>query len=285
MLQCEKLLSLGSAERREVMERSGLCTFCLRHTAELECYGRGGLSKPKCTQPGCDGEHTPDVHPLMGTGGAGVNLVAGDEDEPGRAGDEFEYEHEDECEEEYEDERGSEYEGWWVGTIGAMEMPEKTGRSHDGVINRKPAQGGNQAMTGTKCPGERGHGSQVAEYSEGEAAGDEQWDSEGELPREAEGLQRGPPQHFPGGQARPTQLAGAVQSRARPRPRVNPDRQWEEARHSAWLRQLLSDSSSDEWGSEDEEQYGRFAESGRWMTELYGIPQHPTATLGRECSV
>jgi hypothetical protein len=57
MLQCEKLLSLGSAERREVMERSGLCTFCLRHAAELECYGRGGLSKPKCTQPGCDG-HT-----------------------------------------------------------------------------------------------------------------------------------------------------------------------------------------------------------------------------------
>jgi hypothetical protein len=27
MLQCEKLLSLGSTERREVMERSGLCTF------------------------------------------------------------------------------------------------------------------------------------------------------------------------------------------------------------------------------------------------------------------
>ncbi len=45
MLQCEKLLSLGSAERREVMERSRLCTFCLRHAAELECYGRGGAVK------------------------------------------------------------------------------------------------------------------------------------------------------------------------------------------------------------------------------------------------
>jgi hypothetical protein len=103
--------------------------------------------------------------------------------------------------------------------------------------------------------------------------------------REAEGPQRGPPQHFPGGQARPTQLAGVDRPRARPRPRMNPDRQWEEARYSSWLRQLLSDSSSDEAGSEDEERYGRFAESGRWMTELYGVPQYPTATLGRECSV
>ncbi len=144
-------------------------------------------------------------------------------------------------------------------------------------------------MTGTKCLGEREHDFQVVEYSEGEAAGDEQWDSGAELPslgaREAEGPQQGPSQHFPGSQARPTQLAGAGRPRARPRPRMNPDRQWEEARHSAWLRQLLSDSFSDEWGSEDEERYGRFAESGRWMTELYGIPQHPTATLGRECSV
>jgi hypothetical protein len=60
------------------------------------------------------------------------------------------------------------------------------------------------------------------------------------------------------------------------------DQQWEQARYDAWLRQLLSDDSSD--GSDDEERYGRFAESGRWMAELYGIPQHPTATSGRECS-
>jgi hypothetical protein len=60
------------------------------------------------------------------------------------------------------------------------------------------------------------------------------------------------------------------------------DQQWEEARRNAWLRQLLSDDSSE--GSDDEEQYGRFAESGRWMSELYGIPQHPTTTMGGECS-
>jgi hypothetical protein len=58
------------------------------------------------------------------------------------------------------------------------------------------------------------------------------------------------------------------------------DKRWEEARQGAWLRQMLSDTSSDE----DEEGYGRFAESGRWMAELYGIPQHLAATSGGECS-
>jgi hypothetical protein len=43
---------------------------------------------------------------------------------------------------------------------------------------------------------------------------------------------------------------------------------------------MLSDTSSDE----DEERYGRFAKSGRWMTELFEIPQHLAATSGGECS-
>jgi hypothetical protein len=37
MLQCEKLMSLGLAERKEVLEKSGLCMYCLKHAAELEC--------------------------------------------------------------------------------------------------------------------------------------------------------------------------------------------------------------------------------------------------------
>jgi hypothetical protein len=109
MLQCEKLMSLGLAERREVLEKSGLCMFCLKHAAELDCYGRGGLSKPRCTQAGCDGEHTPGVHKLMGEDSAGVNVIAED-------GIEDESENEDEAREEDED------EGWWVGTVGVMEM-------------------------------------------------------------------------------------------------------------------------------------------------------------------
>ncbi len=90
MIQCDKLLGLGLAERRDVLEKSGLCMFCLRHSAEFECYGRGGLSKPRCTRSGCDGEHTPNVHRLMGEDDAKVSLVAGNEGEEGfEARDEY----------------------------------------------------------------------------------------------------------------------------------------------------------------------------------------------------
>ncbi len=53
MLQCEKLMSLGLAERREVLEKSGLCMFCLKHASELECYGGGACPSP--------GAHNPDA--------------------------------------------------------------------------------------------------------------------------------------------------------------------------------------------------------------------------------
>jgi hypothetical protein len=177
----------------------------------------------------------------------------------------------------------------WVGTIGAMEMTERSDRSLRIVTNREPRQNDGQTGTGSKGLVEQGHNFQVDEYSEGEMAGDEQGNSEPDSlnpgAEEAEGPQQGPSQHPPGSRVWPPHLAGASQPRARPRPRADPGRQWEEARHSAWLRQLLSDDSSDEGENEDEERYGRFAESGRWMTELYGVPQHPTVTLGRECSV
>ncbi len=68
-------------ERREVLEKSRLCMFCLKHAAELECYGRGGLSKPRCTQAGCDRENTPGVHKLVGEESVRVNLVAEDKSE------------------------------------------------------------------------------------------------------------------------------------------------------------------------------------------------------------
>jgi hypothetical protein len=89
------------SERKEVLERSGLCLFCLKHAAELECYGRGALSKPKCMQAGCDGEHTPGVHELLGEECVGVNLVA-----------------EGECESEEDEE-------WWVGIVRMEETQEE----------------------------------------------------------------------------------------------------------------------------------------------------------------
>jgi hypothetical protein len=91
------------SERKEVLEKSGLCLFCLKHAAELECYGQGGLSKPRCTQSGCDGEHTPSVHKLMGEESVGVNLVAEDESE---------------SEEDEDDE-------WWVGTVRTVEVRDE----------------------------------------------------------------------------------------------------------------------------------------------------------------
>jgi hypothetical protein len=57
VLQCSKLPERGLDERRKVLEQSGLCLYCLKHAAELECFRQGGFSKPKCTQPGCNGEH------------------------------------------------------------------------------------------------------------------------------------------------------------------------------------------------------------------------------------
>jgi hypothetical protein len=271
MLQCEKLLSLGLAERRDALEKSGLCMFCLKHSAELECYGKGGLSKPRCTRPGCDGEHTPGVHMLMGEDNAGVNLIAGDEDE-----DEAEDENEAKGEYEYVD------EGWWVGTVGVMETPEWTGEASCTTAGLGPAQG--EVRGDSQIEWE--HDFQVNECSEGEMAGDEWWDLEPGYPSLEEGgasaPQTEPPRHLLSGMARPPRPVGAGQQRFKKRPRATTDQHWEEARRNAWLRQLLSDGTSDE--DEDEERHGRFAESGRWMSELYGLPQRPTTTSGGECS-
>jgi hypothetical protein len=58
------------------------------------------------------------------------------------------------------------------------------------------------------------------------------------------------------------------------------DHEWELARQDAWLREMLTDSS----GSESEEKYARFAESGRWIAEMTRIPQQATTTSRGECS-
>ncbi len=250
MLQCEKLMSLGLAERRDVLEKSGLCMFCLKHAAELECYGRGGLSKPGCTQAGCDGEHTPGVHKLMGEDNAGVTVVAGDESED-----------EDEVREEDED------EGWWVGTIGAMEMLGWAGEAPCDAPCMERAHD-NDGQT------QREHEPMPGQCSASGIAGDEWWGLESECLGPEE---EGPDIVWP--EAMQHSLKATVRS-ARPRsmdrqevkrkPRADTDWNWKEAGQSAWGRQLLSDDSSDE--DKSEVRCGRFAESGRWMSELYGYP-------------
>jgi hypothetical protein len=213
----------------------------------------------------------------MGEDDAGVNLIAGDED-----GDEAEDENEVEGEYEWEYEDG----GWWVGTVGVMETPGWTLEASCTIGGLDSAQGGGQDGVRDDGQVKRGSEFQVNECSEGELAGDEWWDLEPDYPCLEEGGARVPqaglPQRPPHGLIQPVRPEAAGQQRLKKRPRVTADQQWEEARRNAWLRQLLSDGSSDE--DEDEERHGRFAESGRWVSELYGLPQHPTTTSGGECS-
>ncbi len=273
MLQCEKLMSPGLAERREVLEKSGLCMFCLKHTAELECYGRGGLSKPRCTRPGCDGEHTPGVHKLMGEESAGVNIIA-------EGGTEDESEDEDEAREEDQD------EGWWVGTVGVMDTLDWAEETPRSVSSLEQARDGDHGEADNGGQFECEHEPLPSEWSGGEMAEDEWWELEPEhLSLEEGELYVSRPeatQHPLRNAARTPRQGGTGQRKLKKRPRAAADQIWEEARQSAWLRQMLSDTSSDE--GEDEEQYGRFAESGRWMSELYGLPQHLMPTSRGECS-
>jgi hypothetical protein len=50
--------------------------YCLKHPAELECYGRGGPLKPVCLQLECGGRHATGVHELLGKVDASINLIA-----------------------------------------------------------------------------------------------------------------------------------------------------------------------------------------------------------------
>jgi hypothetical protein len=227
MLQCDKLLGLGLAERRDVLERSGLCTFCLKHSAEFECYGKGGLSKPRCTRSGCDGEHTPNVHRLMGEDDAKVNLIAGDEGEDEyEAGDEYGVE----CEYEWEYEDG----GLWVGTVGAVEVlewgeeaPCSTGASAS-VLDGRPdgVRDNDQAKQGSVFQGN--------EDPENEPAENGWWD----LGMECTSLEDGgagapqaePPHHLPYEASRSDHPITAGEQRTRKKQKTTADRRWEEAR-------------------------------------------------------
>ncbi len=79
---------------------------------------------------------------------------------------------------------------------------------------------------------------------------------------------------------RPPHPRGAKRKTLRKKVEKTRDQEWDQARQDAWLREMLSDTSD----SENEERCGRFAESGRWITELIKIPQRPATTSGGECS-
>jgi hypothetical protein len=279
------------SERKEILEKSRLCLFCLKHAAELECYGRGELSKPRCTQTGCDGEHTPGVHKLMGEESVGVNLVA--EDEWGSEDDE------------------DEDEEWWVGTVRAVEEAIESG-SEEGaprtssIFTRKNDSGlGDEPECSWNT---------YAPPSPGEPREDRWWSPEPPQPSSEEdeeevqyliqvlgletrgeeadpeinpGPKRGAinlrSESLPSGtphKGKPRHLGGVKPRKLRKETRRTQDQEWERARQDAWLREMLTDTSE----SENEEWCRRFAESRRWITELFETPRHPTTTSGGECS-
>jgi hypothetical protein len=274
---------LGLAERKDVLERSGLCTFCLKHSAEFECYGKGGLSKPRCTRSGCDGEHTPNVHRLMGEDDAKVTLIAGDErEEEYKARDEYGIE----CEYKWEYEDG----GLWVGTVGAVEVlgwgeeaPCSTGApasvldGHPGGVRDADQPKQRSVFQGNEDP-------------ENEPAEDRWWDLGMECnsleDKEAGAPQAELPHHLPYEASQLDLPIVTGEQRTRKKQKTTADRRWEEAREKARLRQTLSDSSSseDEDEDEDDERHRRFTGSGRWMLELNGPPWHITTTSEGECS-
>jgi hypothetical protein len=272
MIQCDKLLGLGLAESRDVLKKSGLCTFCLKHSAEFECYGKGGLSKPRCTRNGCDVEHTPIVHMLLGEDDAKVNFIAGAEGE-----DEYEtvYEagdgHGAECEYEWEYEDG----GLWVGTVGAVEMLEWGGKA-SGTTDATASvlSGSHLDEVRDNDQAKREGDFQVNRDPEEGSAGDEWWDLEKECPgledAEVSTSRAEPPYRPPYGASRPGHPTAAGKQGARKKQKTTADQQWEEARQNAWLRQMLSSGLSSE--DEDEGQHGRWAEPGRWTPELCEPP-------------
>ncbi len=315
LLQCNKLLGMKLSERKEILKKSGLCLFCLKHAAELECYGRGGFSKPKCTQAGCDGEHTPGVHKLLGEESVGVNLVA---------------------EGEYESEEDEE---WWVGTVRMEEMqeegeetleemdelkPEREVRHDTSIFMRKDDSGLEDefeylweahVLSDPEEPEEDRWWSPeplqpsseededevqyLAKVLGLEPRGDEARQKEspalvGVMPCPEEGI----PTSETSGEKR--SLHPKKVKRRKPRKKVkrrkprkkvkrrkprkkvtrDKDQEWERARQDAWLREMLTDTSE----SEAEEKYARFAESGRWIAEMTGTPQQTATTSRGECS-
>jgi hypothetical protein len=183
-----------------------------------------------------------------------------------------------------EDEDEVEDEGWWVRTVGVTEMPDQVEEIPSRMFRPGQGRDGHCTKAGSGCRLEEEPGYPPGDCSADEAAEDEWWGLESTRSRPEEG---GAGSQHPltlqchrSNTARSPCHASTKRRRLRKRPETTPDQDWEEVRRNAWLGQMLSDTSSDE----DEEHYRRFAESGRWMTELFGIPQQLAATSGGECS-
>jgi hypothetical protein len=215
----------------------------------------------------------------MGEEGAGVNITTGD-------GGKEEEEDKDEDEDEAEGEGEYEDEGWWVGTVGVMEVLGWAEESPHDMLCTGQERETHHRDADTSSQPEEGPEGLLSDRQPDEMTEDECWnlepthsslrgDEETARPFRA-------PQQPTDGAGWSSYLVGTKRRKLRKRPGMTRDQDWEEARRNTWLRQMLSDTSSDE--DEGEKHHERFAESGGLLAELYKIPQHPAPTSGGECS-
>jgi hypothetical protein len=255
-------------------------------------------------RPGCNGEHAVGAHRLLGESDVCVNLATGgdyesEEEEEWwvntvRAGEEEE-ENLEETEENgkrevryftstymrkddsgLEDELGyfweapipsdsgeQEEDRWW--SPGPQEPSSKEDEEEvrylTNLLELGPKE--NETEEGDPFPSTRGAastngGSQLP-------SPERPTKKKGGLPETIEGTEPPPAKKF---------------KRRRLRKKVTEDENhgWEVARQDAWLRELLTDSS----GSDTEEKYSRFAESGRWVAEMTGIRDKECMGVQRE---
>jgi hypothetical protein len=69
------LQNLDVETKKNALDESKLCTFCLKHAAGSECYDRGLVSKPACQIPECERQHSERLHKMMASLNASVNTV------------------------------------------------------------------------------------------------------------------------------------------------------------------------------------------------------------------
>jgi hypothetical protein len=75
------LKAMKEKTKKKVLDDSKLCKFCLRHSADTECYGRGLNSTPACLVQECKGQHTEKLHAMMADLNASVNVVVDEQEE------------------------------------------------------------------------------------------------------------------------------------------------------------------------------------------------------------
>jgi hypothetical protein len=144
-------------------------------------------------------------------------------------------------------------ESWWVGTVAMAGTWE---RGEESLEEVEESELGGEVPP----PSDLGRVPELplGNHFDGESDDDEQWNprTPWPAPKKASG----------GSQGRQQPHSGTIKRRRlRKKEEETKDQEWEWARQDAWLREMLSDTSSDD----DEDSSGRFAESWKWMPELF----------------